>query len=118
MDAGGYLWDDANPDNIQYDDYTAADFAAGGMENQDGLSADDALLREILEERYITLFTQIEIFNDVRRTLNETNVRVNVQPNTGSQLPQRFIYAQSEIDRNENIPRPLPNLFDATPVNQ
>ncbi|GAB3334031.1 hypothetical protein GCM10027429_14810 [Marivirga atlantica] len=118
MDAGGYLWDDANPDNIQYDAYTAADFAAGGMENQDGLSADDALLREILEERYITLFTQIEIFNDVRRTLNETNVRVNVQPNTGSELPQRFIYAQSEIDRNENIPRPLPNLFDATPVNQ
>jgi len=118
MDNGGYLSSEIDTAAIQYDNYTAADFQSGGMENTDGVSADDALLREILQERYITLFSQIEIFNDVRRTQNETIVRVPVIANDGSQIPQRFIYAQSEIDRNENIPRPLPNLFDLTQVNQ
>jgi hypothetical protein len=64
------------------------------------------------------LFSQIEVFNDTRRTENETLVRVPISPNTGDNLPQRFIYAQSEIDRNSNTPDPLPKLFDKTEVNQ
>jgi len=118
MSSGGYLWESAEPANIQYDPYTAADFAAGGMENTDGLSPDNALLREILEERYVTLFSQIEIFNDVRRTSGENAVRVPVVPNTGNQLPERFLYPQTEIDRNENTPSPIPDLFEPTEVNQ
>lgn len=117
MDAGGYLTN-ANAANVRYDAYVALDFANGGMENPDNLSADDALLREILQERYITFFGQVEGFNDTRRTENETVVRVPVTPNTGSQLPQRFIYPQSEIDRNSNTPNPIPNFFDPTRVNQ
>lgn len=117
MSTGGYLTN-AGAGQVTYEAYTAADFAAGGMENPDGLSADDALLREILEERYVTLFGQIEGFCDTRRTLNEANVRVPVPPNTGNNLPQRFLYPQTEIDRNDNVPSPIPGLFDATPVNQ
>lgn len=117
MANGGYL---VEPDltTVQYDDYVTADFDNGGIENIDGLASGDALLREILEERYITLFSQIEVFNDTRRTENETLVRVPISPNTGDNLPQRFIYAQSEIDRNSNTPDPLPKLFDKTEVNQ
>ena len=82
------------------------------------LTPDQALLREILEERYVSFFGQIEGFNDMRRTQNETLVRVPVLPNTGTQLPQRFLYPQSEIDRNTSTPSPIPGIFVRTPVNQ
>jgi hypothetical protein len=82
------------------------------------LTPDQALLREILEERYVSFFGQIEGFNDMRRTQNETLVRVPVLPNSGTQLPQRFLYPQSEIDRNTSTPSPIPGLFVRTPVNQ
>lgn len=116
MDAGGYLRN-VDPANLNYEPYTAADFASGGIENSDGQTQEDALLREILEERYVTLFGLIQPFNDMRRTLNETNVRVPVEPNTGSQLPQRFLYPQTEIDRNENVPNPIPDFFEPTDIN-
>ncbi|MFT5571083.1 MAG: hypothetical protein ACI9RP_003142, partial [Cyclobacteriaceae bacterium] len=38
--------------------------------------------------------------------------------NTGSVLPQRFVYPQSEIDRNPNAPSPIPDFFEPTDVNQ
>lgn len=117
LNGGGYLTN-ADPSDIQYADYVAEDFQSGGMENADGLSADDALLREILEERYITFFGQIEAFNDTRRTEDEEMVRVPIEPNVGDQLPQRFLYPDTEIDRNANTPAPIPNFFDPTPVNQ
>jgi hypothetical protein len=117
MNAGGYLIN-VNASNILYDAYTTADFSAGGIENTDGISIEEALLREILEERYITLFGQIEVFNDTRRTEDETIVRVPVLPNVGAVLPQRFIYPQSEIDRNSNAPNPIPDFFDKTPINK
>jgi starch-binding outer membrane protein, SusD/RagB family len=82
------------------------------------LTPDQALLREILEERYVNFFGQIEGFNDVRRTQDETLVRVPVQPNAGTQLPQRFLYPQSEIDRNASTPSPIPGLLVRTPANQ
>lgn len=66
----------------------------------------------------MTLFGQIEGFNDTRRTLGETAVRVPVAPNNGSQLPQRFLYPTTEIDRNENVPDPVPDFFQPTAVNQ
>ena len=114
---GGYLGA-VNTADLRYDAYVAADFAAGGIENKSGLSANDALLREIMEERYVTFFGQIEGFNDLRRTLKESNIRVPVAPNKGSELPQRFLYPQSEIDRNAQTPNPIPSLFQATPINQ
>lgn len=117
MASGGYM---TNPvmANVKYDPYVAADFDNTGIENMDGISSDNALLREILEERYITLFGQIEVFNDTRRTQNESIVRVPVVPNTGSLLPQRFLIGDSEIDSNKNTPNPIPGFFEPTQVNQ
>ena len=117
LSTGGYMGA-VNTSDLRYDAYVAADFAAGGIENKSGLSPNDALLREIIEERYVTFFGQIEGFNDLRRTLKESNIRVPVAPNRGSELPQRFLYPQSEIDRNAQTPNPIPSLFQATPVNQ
>jgi hypothetical protein len=117
MASGGYLTN-VNASNILYDAYTTSDFSSGGIENSDGISTDNALLREILQERYVTLFGQIEVFNDTRRTESESIVRVPVIPNKGSALPQRFLYPQSEIDRNTNTPNPIPDFFAKTPVNQ
>ncbi|MFT4740614.1 MAG: hypothetical protein ACI9GZ_003442 [Bacteroidia bacterium] len=118
MSTGGYL-SSPNMSDLQYDAYDVADFDNGGIENQDGsVTPTQALLREILQERYVTLFGQIEVFNDLRRTQNEGNIRVNVVPNTGSELPQRFLYAQSELDANSSTPNPIPGFFQLTSVNQ
>ncbi len=106
--------------NFRYDPYVAADFLAGGMENAalSTIPQDRALLREILEERYITMIGQIEGFNDLRRTFKETDINVKVPLNFGSSFPQRFIYPQVEIDINKSIPAVLPTLFEATPINK
>ncbi len=117
MNGGGYLFN-IDAANLKYEPYTTADFQTGGIENPGNLSADDALLREILQERYVTLFGQIEPFNDIRRTAGQTTVRVPVQPNVGNLLPERFLYPQTEIDRNNNLPQPIPDLFQPTEVNQ
>ena len=76
-------------------------------------SGSPALLREILEEKYISLIGELQPFHDVRRTNN----LLNVPPKTGSVIPQRFIYPQVEVDTNPNVPSPLPTLFDPTPIN-
>jgi hypothetical protein len=117
MASGGYM---KNPlmANVQYDPYVAADFDNLGIENPSGISSANALLREVLEERYITLFGQIEVFNDTRRTQNESIVRVPLVPNVGSDFPQRFLIGNSEIDTNNNTPNPIPGFFEPTQVNQ
>lgn len=106
--------------NLRFDAYVAADFAAGGMENLGAtpLNQDRALLREILEERYVNFMGQLEGYNDLRRVFKETDIRVQVPLNFGSQFPQRFIYPQFEVDMNRSIPSPLPTTFQPTPVNQ
>jgi hypothetical protein len=118
MSAGGYL-SNPTPSNILYTAFDAADFSNGGIENLGGsVTPTEALLREILEERYVTLFGQIEVFNDMRRTQDEANIRVKVAPNSGSDLPQRFLYAQSELDANSSTPNPIPGFFLRTSINQ
>lgn len=98
----------------KYDPYTLADFDNGGIAARAGLSRNDALLYEILEEKYVSLMGQMEVFNDVRRTDNF----LQLPPTTGSQLPQRFLYPQEEIDANLNTPDPIPDLFEQTPINK
>ncbi len=106
------------PSGAVMEPYVATDFASGGMENTDGLTSAKALLREILEERYVTLFGTLEGCYDVRRTQKEADVRVKVMPNIGSNIPQRAIYSQKEINANPNAPNPVPSLFDPTPINR
>lgn len=95
-----------------YEAYDAADFAPGGMENADGLAPIDALLREVLEERYVSLIGQLEGYNDLRRTGNPLGVPVKV----GSpSIPQRLLYPQSELNTNTKVP--TAGLFDKTSAN-
>jgi hypothetical protein len=102
-----------------FDTYTAADFNTGGLENKDGINANDALLREILEEKYVSLYGSIEGYNDLRRTWKDAvRVKVPVKGTTATSIPLRLLYPQSEVNTNPNIPNPLPGLFEATPVNK
>lgn len=100
---------------IQYDAYVDADFEAGGMDNGGAATKEEALLKEIIEERYVTLVGQLEQFNDVRRTKNA----IGLTPVSGSSIPQRFFYPQSEINTNTNTPsQTSSDLYVATAVNQ
>ena len=96
--------------DARYGDGMGSAYAAYEMGDFDD---DAALLAEILEERYVSLYGQIEGFTDVRRTDNA----VGVPANSGSTIPQRFFYPQSEINANDNAPSPIPGLFDPTPIN-
>lgn len=98
----------------KYEPYTLADFDTGGIAARDGMSRNDALLYEILEEKYVSLMGQMEVFNDVRRTDNF----LALPATSGNQLPQRFLYPQEEIDANVNAPDPIPGLFEETPINK
>jgi starch-binding outer membrane protein, SusD/RagB family len=108
-------------DTLKYDPYLAADFAAGGIENRTNLADDKALLREIIEERYISLYGQILPFNDFRRLAkSDADVRPILPFNStvATKHPERLIYAQTEINGNPNLPRPLPDIFQVTEVNK
>ena len=116
LNSGGYLHATFKvAGTYQYLPYVTADFEAGGMENKDGISAADALLREILEERYVTFYGQHMGWNDERRTRSEA-VGIKLTPNNGTQLPWRFIYSQNELNSNTNSPSPAPGLFDSIPI--
>ncbi|MFE3868508.1 SusD/RagB family nutrient-binding outer membrane lipoprotein [Flavobacterium sp. LS2P90] len=99
----------------KYDPYVAADFASAGMENATGsLTNQNALLREIYEERYIYFIGNYEAFTDYRRTNNIAEIKINTLF-TGT--PQRLIYSQDEINANAaNIPSPFPKATDKTEV--
>jgi starch-binding outer membrane protein, SusD/RagB family len=118
MNSGGYIdpsYIAAYP--LKYEPYVEADFENGGMKNPGGIDKTQALLKEILEERYVTFFCQMLGFNDVRRTRKES-VGIQLTPAIGTRLPERLLYDQGEITGNANIPSPLPGMFDPTPVNQ
>ena len=116
LNTGGSISTGYIPDGLSYMPYTLADFMAGGIVNPtaSGLSQENALLTEILKEKYVTLTGQIEQFNDVRRTKNF----LNIPPTTGSKLPQRLLYAQDEINTNPKTPAvSAGDLFKETPAN-
>lgn len=134
LDAGGYFNPDyivmdadttpVNEDNNIYEPFTAADFQPGGIQNPDNISAEDALYREIIEEKYLSLIGHLEVFNDMRRSgygsfANQQNWQViGITPNTGNEIPQRFLIPQDEINSNTSTPSPIPGLFERTPVFQ
>jgi hypothetical protein len=97
-----------------YDDYELSDFSSGGIANS-GSSQANALLSEILEEKYLSMMGHIEAFNDVRRT--ENFIGVPLKSNSASSLPQRYLIAQTEINANDNAPDSPPGVFETTPVN-
>ena len=58
-------------------------------------------LEQILTQKYLSLFADPEVYNDWRRTGIPS-----LTPNTGTQIPLRLPYPQSEIDSNKNTPSP------------
>lgn len=113
---GGYI-NSVTASNFTYKylPYEEKDFDAGGIENADKIAKNDALLREILEERYVTFYCQTIGWNDERR--NRTSaVGIKLIPNAGMRLPSRFIYSQNEINGNPLAPKPVPGVFDAMAI--
>ena len=102
-----------------YQDLSGSDFEVSGLENKGApaISKNDALLREILEERYVTFFGHILGFSDLRRTQKEQNVRVKVPFNEGSKYPQRVLYPFTESNANTNTPK-IQNILEETEINK
>ena len=122
LSGGGRLnatFDDA--DNYMYGAYVEADFTSGGMENADGVSKDKALLREIIEERYVSGFGSFMPFNDHRRLrgAGETDLIPPFPLNTvgATNHVERMQWSQGELSSNENAPAD-PGLYAKTAVNK
>lgn len=77
-------------------------------------STGDQLLIEILEEKYISLPGSLQVFHDARRTKNLIGIPIKGSKNTN--IPQRFLYPQVEINANANFPGII-ELFVPTNVN-
>jgi hypothetical protein len=92
-----------------YDNYVTQDFADN-----------EALLKEIMTEKYLSLIGQIEVFSDVRRAkkLSGTGMVLDIPIRDGNKLPQRFLIPQIEIVTNKSLPSKLPDLFEETPLNK
>lgn len=111
LNTGGYVNSTyLTAGSYKYEPYVAADFETGGIENKDGITADNALLREILQERYVSFYGQHVGWNDERRTRAEP-YGIKLTPNNGTDLPWRFIYSQNELNSNPNSPKPVPGTF-------
>lgn len=107
-------------DGLMYDDLFIEDFVTGGIENQDAVDMDRALLREIIEERFVAGFGQWMPFDDARRLrLGDEDIAIPIPVNTTTarQHPERFIYAQNETTANPNAPAD-PGIFAPTAVNE
>ena len=109
----------------KYQAYVAADFATGGIAANGAANDNEALLKEILTEKYLSLIGQIESFNDQRRATPlaggsvVAKSLVGVTPKKGNALPQRFLYPQVEINTNANTPsQTVTDLFTPTAVNK
>ena len=107
-------------DSLRYTAFTIQDFEAGGIENKDNKPVKTALLREIIEERYVVTFLTHVPFEDLRR-LSQKEKDIAVLPpfniNNATKYPQRFIVAQSELSANPNAPRD-PGIFAETEINR
>jgi len=121
LNGGGRLNENFSGMPFTYEAYEAADFEAGGMENVDGISADRALLREIIEERYVSGFGQFMPYDDARRLRkSDSDVAVPFPLNvaSASQHPERMPYSDDELNTNSNAPADDPGIFTKTAVNQ
>jgi hypothetical protein len=71
-----------------------------GLSAKTGLTG-AALLEAIMEEKYVALFQNTEVWNDYRRTCYP-----NLTPAAGSFIPARLVYGTDERRANANIPTP------------
>ena len=74
--------------------------ASVGLPAKGGLSG-APLLTAIMEEKYVALFQNTEVWNDYRRTCYP-----NLTPAAGTFIPARLVYGTDERRANPNIPTP------------
>lgn len=120
LNTGAFLNSNFSTQPFTYEPYTVVDFNVGGMENMDNIDPDRALLREIIEERYVSGFTTFMPFDDSRR-LKKTDADIAVpfplNLPTSTQNVERLLYPEDEILSNPMAPEE-PGLYVATKVNQ
>lgn len=120
LNSGGNLNDSFDGLSFNYAPFDAADFAPGGIENPDNTTADNAFLREVIEERYVSGFGMHMPFNDARR-LRKSDSSISVPyvmvGADNNRKPERMPYAQNELNSNQNAPDD-PGIFQKTSVNQ
>ncbi len=120
LNTGAFFNDNFSAMPYSYEAYEEADFMAGGMENADNVSQDKSLLREIVEERYVSGFLTWMPFDDHRRLRKgDTDIVVPFPLNDSSASGhvQRLPYASDELNANANAPAE-PGIFSTTEVNQ
>jgi hypothetical protein len=118
---GGWINSNFSGDPLRYEAFVIEDFAAGGIENPDNIDRDRALLREILEEKYVSGYMSFLPFDDIRRwRKGDSDIAPAVPRNTptASALPERLPYSSNELTSNANAPNPEPGIFAKTEVNQ
>ena len=106
---------------FKYTPFEVSDFNDGGIENPDNISADDAFLREVIEERYVSGFGMHMPYNDARRLRKSDNVIAVpyfMVDADNTRKPERMPYAQNELNSNSNAPDEDPGIFTKTSVNQ
>ncbi|HCM76269.1 MAG TPA: hypothetical protein DIS90_07795 [Cytophagales bacterium] len=121
LNSGAAFTKVAPSDVTQYTAYVATDFDAGGIENADNIAPIRAFLREVIEERYVSLYGTFIPFNDARRVRksdSDLSVPFPINSATFTQYPERFPYAQDELNANSNAPSPEPGIFAVTAVNK
>ena len=89
-------------------------YSSDGAGFPDSTATGTELHLQILEEKYIALIGEIVTFHDLRRTRNAISVPNKQGAIGASNFPQRYLYPQSELDTNPNIPASLPDFFAPT----
>ena len=121
LNSGGNLNASFIGEAFKYSPFEVSDFNDGGIENPDNISADDAFLREVIEERYVSGFGMHMPYNDARRLRKSDNVIAVpyfMVDADNTRKPERMPYAQNELNSNSNAPDEDPGIFTKTPVNQ
>lgn len=100
-----------------YQKYIESDFDSGAIANTQNEDKKDAVLREVLEEKYLSVIG-LPTFYDVNRTNNFLGVPLKGSTDEGKiMIPQRFIYPSTESSSNSSFPG-LTGLFVKTEVNK
>ncbi len=121
LNTGGRVNENFLDLSYRYDPYTMGDFQNGGIENPDGIDPERALLREIIEERYVSGFGSYMPYDDARRLRKgDTDIAVDyfLVDGPNPPYPERMPYSDDELNANLNSPPEDPGIFVKTPVNQ